>query len=91
MPRVKRQNRNVQRAHIKYLSITARTMSKYRVGIQRFFKWQSIQGLAMPSDFDELDFQASEFVKCVYQDDRPLGWVTDFVSGLKRFRSAAGN
>ena len=92
MPRVRHRNRDVQRAHIKFVSIPARTISKYRVGIQRFFKWQRIEKLPMPQSFDELDHQAGEYINFMYQDDRPLGWATDFVSGLKKnTRDAAAN
>ena len=38
-----------------------------------------------PADPAELRFAAAEFVNFLYQDDRPLYWAADFLSGFKRY------
>lgn len=84
MPRTRKRSRDVKKGHIKFVSVSAKTIDRYRVGVKRFFSWMSRERIPMPNSFDELDHHAGEFIHFLYQDDRPLGWVTDFVSGMKR-------
>ena len=84
MPFKRRRVAEVKKGHIKYVSVTARTIERYKVGCRRFYAWMAREGLSMPNSFEELDFVAGEYVNCFYVDDYPLGWITDFISGMKR-------
>ncbi len=37
-----------------------------------------------PRIITELDYLSGEFIHFLYQDDRPVGWASDFLCGLKR-------
>ena len=73
-----------KKAHIKHEGITDKTLVKYRVAVRRFFDWLKDNGEQLPNDLDNLDNVAGEFVNDLYQDDRPLGWASEFSCGLKR-------
>ena len=44
----------------------------------------------MPTDLEELDSIASEFVNELYQDDRPVCWASEFSCGLKKLYPECG-
>ena len=73
-----------KKAHIKHVGITDKTLAKYRVAVRRFFDWLKDNGEQLPNDLDDLDNVASEFVNELYQDDRPVGWASEFSCGLKK-------
>ena len=73
-----------KKAHIKHEGITDKTLEKYRVAVRRFFDWLKDNGELLPNDLDNLDNVAGEFVNDLYQDDRPLGWASEFACGMKR-------
>ena len=73
-----------KKAHIKHVGITEKTLKKYRFAVSRFFDWLKKNGEELPDDLEELDNAASEFVNELYQDDRPVGWASEFACGLKK-------
>ena len=73
-----------KKAHIKHEGITDKTLVKYRVAVRRFFDWLKDNGEQLPNDLDNLDNVAGEFVNDLYQDDRPVGWASEFSCGLKK-------
>jgi integrase len=38
----------------------------------------------VPKNFGQLDHLGGEYINFLYQDESPLGWAGDFISGLKR-------
>ena len=85
MPRVKlSRNRVVRRSHIKYVGLQVSTILKYRKAVARFFAWLKASEYCIPNTLAALDNRAAEYVNELYQDDLPLGWATDFISGIKR-------
>ena len=72
------------------MGITEKTLQKYRVAVARFFDWLKKNGEEMPNDLDELDAIASEFINELYQDDRPVGWASEFACGLKKLYPTCG-
>ena len=82
----KRQTKNplAKKAHIKHVGITEKTLKKYRFAVARFFDWLRENDEELPDDLEELDNIASEFVNELYQDDRPVGWASEFACGLKK-------
>ena len=83
---VKRPNRKVKvrKAHVKYESIRASTVVRYKVAVRKFFAFLAMFHLAIPGSFEDLDSQAGEYINFLYLDDRPLSWANDFLCGLKR-------
>ena len=79
-----------KKGHIKYVGITPRTLKKYRFAVARFFDWLKRNCEEMPDDLDSLDTVASEFVNELYQDDRPVGWASEFACGLKKLYPKCG-
>ena len=79
-----------KKGHIKYVGITQRTLKKYRFAVARFFDWFKRNCEEMPDDLDSLDTVASEFVNELYQDDRPVGWASEFACGLKKLYPKCG-
>ena len=73
-----------KKQHIKHVGVTAKTLEKYRRAVARFFEWLKTNGTELPTDLDELDSIASEFVNELYQDDRPVCWASEFSCGLKK-------
>ena len=73
-----------KKAHVKYVGITEKTLTKYRFAVARFFDWLRENNEELPDDLEELDNTASEFVNELYQDDRPVGWASEFACGLKK-------
>ena len=89
MPRDKyrrsRRLRLVPKQHIKYEGLRPMTITRYRRQINCFFEYLSDNDLDLPVDFDDLDETVGEFINHLYQDDYPINYGNDLLSGLKRF------
>ena len=79
-----------KKGHIKHVGITEKTLKKYRYAVTRYFDWLKRNCEEMPDDLDALDNSASEFVNELYQDDRPVGWASEFACGLKKLYPKSG-
>ena len=80
--------RKVKVAHLKYAAITTTTVLKYRRAIRFFFLWPRRSGLAFPTSHAQLDAQLAEFLNFLYQDDYPMYWGANALSGFKRLYPA---
>jgi integrase len=78
------QRRLVRKAHIKFEALAPATLRRYKIAVNRFFVWRKSAGYSLPKTLERLDFLSGEFVNFLYQDERPLGWAGDFLSGIKR-------
>lgn len=67
------------RQHLKFKGITPKTARAYKKEIRRFFQFLSSEGVALPDDVAELDYQLAEFINALYHEG---GWP---LSGFKRF------
>ena len=56
------------------------TARSYKKEIHRFFQFLKSEGVALPNDVSELDFQVAEFINALYHEG--ARWP---LSGLKRF------
>ena len=92
MPRKKnkvaRPKKSVAKVHLKYLGISDTTKKNYKIGLRRFFYWVKFCLVKPPRSQGELRYACAEFVNFLYQDDRPMSWAKDFLSGWKRFYSS---
>ena len=73
------------RQHLKFKGITPKTARAYKKEIRRFFQFLSSEGVALPDDVAELDYQLAEFINALYHEGDTLtqaGWP---LSGFKRF------
>ena len=70
---------------MKMLGTTLSTQIRYKTAIRRFFLYVKHILERPPETPGELGFAAAEFVNFLYQDDRPLYWAADFLSGFKRY------
>jgi integrase len=77
--------RIVRQAHIKFVGITKLTTTRYKNAVKRFFEWHKSAEFATAVNFAELDYQLSEYINFLYQDERPTGWAGDCLAGFKRF------
>ena len=85
MPRKsKKVHQLVRKEHVKYESLSPDTVKKYKTGVRRFWFWVRLVTGKRPKSVRELDFLSGEFINFLYQDERPLGWASDFLCGLKR-------
>ena len=75
----------VPKRHVKYEGIMAATIYRYKRQLKFFFDYLRENDLALPSDVDDLDITVSEYINHIYQDDYPVNFGNDLVSGLKRF------
>ena len=87
MPRPKAKVARVSavKVHLKFLGITDKTRANYKTAVSRFFSYVKHCLERPPQTPQELRHAAAEFVNFLYQDDRPLYWAGDFLSGFKRF------
>ena len=74
----------VPKRHVKYEGILAATLHRYRRQIRNFFTYLSDNGVELPQDLESLDDLVSEYINHIYQDDYPIDFGNDLVSGLKR-------
>ena len=81
----------VPKRHVKYEGIMAATIFRYRRQLKIFFEYLRQNELALPSDVDDLDLLVSEYINHIYQDDYPVNFGNDLVSGLKRFMPRCRN
>ena len=81
----KRPTRATKKKHISEISVSQKTVLRYRSGIQLFYKWRKSEGLAPSSSFSELDVQLGEYINFLYQNDMPLYRGGDVLSGFKKF------
>ena len=65
--------RIVRQAHIKYVGITKLTETRYNHAVKSFFEWRKSAEFATAVSYAELDYQLSESVNYLYQDERPTG------------------
>ena len=80
-----RRLRLVPKQHIKYEGLQPMTIKRYRRQINCFFEYLNDNDLDLPVDFDDLDETVGEFINHLYQDDYPINYGNDLLSGLKRF------
>ena len=78
-------NTKWKRGHLKFVGIRKTTKDPYKVMIQKFFNYLSAENIALPTDLNELDYHASEFVTYLWQFGDSLGYAHDFASGMSRF------
>ena len=74
----------VPKRHVKYEGILAATLHRYRRQIRRFFDYLHDNGFELPQDLETLDDLVSDYIDHIYQDDYPINFGNDLVSGLKR-------
>ena len=53
-----------------------------------FFSWLKEAKPALPTSLSELDARLGDYLNYLYQDELPLNWGSDTVSGFKRFYPA---
>ena len=73
------------RRHIKYAGVQPATVKRYRQQLSRFFAYLSSNRIPRPASLEELDHEVGEYINALYQDDYPLSFGNDLVSGLKKF------
>ena len=76
--------RPVIKEHIKWKGLSDKGKARYRRAIFRFLEWRKLAELSKPRKITALEYQCGEFVIFLYQDDRPIYWAGDFLSGMKR-------
>ena len=84
MAGAKKSRKVVRRQHLKYVGVAKQTMKRYRQAVHRFFLFLVQFELRMPQSVEELDEKGGEFINHLFQDDYPIYYATDFLSGLKR-------
>ena len=75
----------VPKRHVKYEGIMVATVGRYRRQIRLFFSYLRDNSLNLPGDLEDLDIMVGEYINHIYQDDYPINFGNDLVSGLKRF------
>ena len=83
--RRRRRLRLVPKQHIKYEGLQPMTILRYRRQIRCFFTYLTDNDMDTPNDLDDLDETVGEYINHLYQDDYPINYGNDLVSGLKRF------
>jgi integrase len=78
----------VRKLHLKFVSISPATTRRYKIAVHRFFVWRKSAGHSAVSSLAQLDQLGGEYLNFLWQDDSPLYWAGDFVSGLKRLYPA---
>jgi len=64
--------------------ILPKTAKRYRATVNAFFMYLSENEKSDPTTVDELDYELSEFINHLYQDDLPEAKACDVVSGCYR-------
>lgn len=80
-----RRLRIVPKQHIKYEGLRPMTIKRYRRQIKFFFTYLNDRCIDLPYDLTDLDETVGEYINHLYQDDYPVNYGNDLVSGLKRF------
>ena len=75
----------VPKRHVKYEGILAATIKRYRRQLRNFFAYLRENELSLPGDLEDLDVLVGDYINHIYQDDYPINFRNDLVSGLKRF------
>ena len=70
--------------HLKYKGLSESTKFQYKRACHRFLEWRRLASLPKPRRLSTLEYQCSEFIHFLYQDDRPMYWAVFFCSGMKR-------
>ena len=74
----------VQKGHLKWKGLSDNGRARYKRAILRFLEWRKLAELSKPRRITALEYQFGEFVNFVYQDERPVYWAGDFLSGMRR-------
>ena len=72
------------RKHVKYEGVQPGTLHRYRKEVRAFFQYLHDFSIPLPGTLSKLDYELSEYINHLYQDDMPLNYGNDAVSGLKR-------
>ena len=72
------------KANIKFENMQLRTLERYRAAVKRFSSWLRLNEFSLLASLSDLDDLLGEFRICLYQDELPLGWASDVLSGTKR-------
>ena len=88
-PRVKRPlRRKIRATDLGFAAITDATILRYKRAVSRFFVWLKEAKLALPTTLSELNARLGDYLNYSYQDELPLNWGSDTVSGFKRLYPA---
>jgi hypothetical protein len=73
-----------RKPHLKFVSISPATTRRYKIAVHRCFAWRKSAGHPSIKNLSQLDQLGGEYLNFLWQDDSPLYWAGDFLSGLKR-------
>ena len=71
--------------HIKFIKIGLITRGRYLAAIRNFSQFLRYTYPKRPRSIRRLRAAAGEYINFLYQDDRPLYWAGNFLSGMKKF------
>ena len=74
--------------NLREVCIREKTRRRYRTMVREFFVFLFAYKIPLARSVEELDGQGGRYLEHLWEDDRPEGWATDFVSGLKRLLPA---
>ena len=72
------------KAHIKFENMQLSTLERCCAAVQRFFSWLRLNEFSLLASLSDLDDLLGKFTICLYQDELPLGWASDVLSGTTR-------
>ena len=78
-----------KKEHVKYANLSVKGERRYDLAVHRFFNWCDLNQFSMPTTFPELDYVGGEYIDYLYQNDHPVHWGGDLLSGLKRLCSGS--
>ena len=70
---------------LKYRGIQPSTKKRYEAQLKAFFLFLKGNELELATSWRDLDLQVAEYVDHMFQDDVPIGYAGDLLSGLSRW------
>ena len=73
-----------RRTHLKFAGLQPRSISAYKIALERFLYFARAHNHALPSHV-ELDHSLAEYLNCMYQEGEAVSAGGHTLSGIKRF------
>ena len=89
--KVKTPARRSKKLSLKYRGIVARTRKRHEAQLKIFFSYLDAQGWKLWASWGKLDTLVADYIDHMFQEEVPVGYAGDLLSGLARWLPGSRN
>ena len=79
---------SARQRRLRELLVERKTLQRYELAVGWFMQWCLLVGLGTAQNFEELDWQLSEYLEFLWEQDQRRGLAGDTLSGVSHYANA---